>query len=60
MWARITGFIVLFVFRDLITGLGHDGAYWFIAGVNAVGFVIAFVCIPETKGKSLDQINSEF
>jgi sugar porter (SP) family MFS transporter len=35
-------------------GLGHT--MWVFAGINVVLFVLAFLMIPETKGRSLEQI----
>jgi len=60
VWGRVAGFFMIFIFRDLISTFGNDGAYYFIAGLNAAVALIAYFVIPETKGKSLDEINSQF
>ncbi|WP_275041275.1 sugar porter family MFS transporter [Luteibacter sp. 9133] len=36
--------------------LGVGGAMWVYAGLNALGFLFVFVCLPETKGRSLEEV----
>ena len=39
----------------------HDyGTFWFYAGVNFLGIVFVFFFVPETKGKSLEDLENEF
>lgn len=56
----ISCFIVTKEFNDLTTELGFDGAYLVFAIICAisVGFVACF--LPETKGKSLQEIEDHF
>ena len=37
-------------------GLGPDGTFWVYAAICALGFVFILLKLPETKGKSLEEI----
>lgn len=52
----ILGFILTYFFNDLKEGIGNDFTFWMfgIFCVLAVPFV--FILLPETKGKSLQEI----
>ena len=39
--------------------LGPSGTFWAYAGVCLAGFVFISLRVPETKGKSLEQIEKE-
>jgi MFS family permease len=43
----------------LRTGLGTSGTFWLYAVICAAGFVFIFWKLPETNGKSLEQIERE-
>lgn len=47
-------------FLDLIYLLGDAGCYWLFAGFCLLGFFYIFFFVPETKGKTLDEIQREF
>lgn len=49
-------FIVTKTFNDLIEAIGNDGAFWFFGVVCVVGLVFVIMCVPETQGKSLEEI----
>jgi hypothetical protein len=40
-------------------GLGPYVTFWFFAGVSATGLCFVFLLVPETKGKSLENIVME-
>ncbi len=40
-------------------GLGPDGTFWLYAAICVLGFVFIFFKLPETKNKSLEQIERE-
>lgn len=54
------GFVVTLTFSYLIEWLGDYGAYWLFAGFCAFGIIGTAKILPETKGKSLREIQNEF
>jgi sugar porter (SP) family MFS transporter len=36
--------------------LGVGGAMWVYGGLNALGFIFVLVCLPETKGRTLEEV----
>jgi len=55
----IACFLLTFTFPLLNSALGPAGAFWLYAGICLVGFLFVFLRVPETKGKSLEQIERE-
>jgi SP family galactose:H+ symporter-like MFS transporter len=49
-------FIVSLTFLTLVDAIGRDGAFFFYAAVCVVTFVFCRLIVPETKGKTLEQI----
>jgi len=43
----------------LKTGLGSAGTFWLYGGICVAGFIFIFFKLPETKGKTLEQIERE-
>lgn len=41
-------------------GLGTDGAFWFYAVMGVAGWVWLYRCMPETKGRSLEEVELLF
>ena len=54
------GFVVTLTFSYLIEWLGDYGAYWLFAGFCVLGILGTAKFLPETKGKTLREIQSEF
>jgi len=55
-----TGCMTLtYSFPFLNEGLGTANTYWLYAAVCAIGFIVIKKKLPETKGKSLEQIEKE-
>ena len=52
-------FVLTFTFPMLKGELGMAKTFWLYAGICAVGFIFIFLRVPETKGKSLEQIERE-
>ena len=46
-------------FPYLKGGLGAHGAFWLYGVICVIGFVVIFLKLPETKGKSLEDIERE-
>ena len=57
LWIACT--VLTFTFPYLQNGLGAHGAFWLYGAICVVGFVVIFRRLPETKGKSLEQIERE-
>lgn len=52
--------IISFTFLKLVNGIGIAPTFWLYAGVCVVGLVWGYYYIPETKGKSLEQIEEHW
>ncbi len=58
LWAGC--FIVTYTFPLINNTLGASGTFWVFAIACAVGFVFVKKYLPETKGKTLEEIENEF
>jgi len=52
-------FLLTYMFPMLNAKLGSAGTFWLYAGICLAGFVFIYFKLPETKGKSLEQIERE-
>ena len=52
-------FILTYSFPQLNAALGAAGTFWLYAAVCVAGFVFICLRLPETKGKSLEQIEHD-
>jgi MFS family permease len=48
--------LVAYTFLSLVEALGSTGAFWIYAGLSAINFVFMWRVLPETKGRSLEEI----
>ncbi len=55
----IACFILTYTFPLLNKSLGAAGTFWVYAGICLVGFLFLLRKLPETKGKSLEEIEKE-
>jgi MFS family permease len=55
----IACFILTFSFPILNERLGPAGAFWLYAGICAVGLALLCIKLPETKGKTLEELEHE-
>ena len=55
----IACFILTYTFPILNAKLRSFGTFWLYAGICVGGFIYIFFALPETKGKSLEQIERE-
>jgi len=52
-------FILTYTFPMLNAKLGAAGTFWLYAGICVLGFIFIWFRLPETKNKSLEQIERE-
>jgi sugar porter (SP) family MFS transporter len=55
----IACFVLTYTFPVLNRTLGPALTFWVYSGICAAGFVFIYFCIPETKCKTLEQIEQE-
>jgi sugar porter (SP) family MFS transporter len=55
----IACFILTYTFPLLNGALGPAGTFWLYAAICALGFVFIFFRLPETKGKTLEDLERE-
>ena len=44
----------------MCTVAGGPATFWLYGGVCLIGAVFTFFCVPETKGKSIEEIQKMF
>jgi SP family sugar porter-like MFS transporter len=52
-------FILTYTFPLLNKGLGSAGTFWLYGGICLLGSIFIKTMLPETKGKSLEEIEKE-
>ena len=57
LWVGCTALTLTFPY--LKSSLGAHGAFWLYGTICVVGFVVVYFKLPETKGKSLEDIERE-
>jgi sugar porter (SP) family MFS transporter len=55
----IACFLLTYTFPMLNAKLGSAGTFWLYAAICVAGFIFVFFKLPETKGKTLEQIEKE-
>ncbi|XP_056408745.1 solute carrier family 2, facilitated glucose transporter member 8 isoform X1 [Hyla sarda] len=53
-------FLVTKIFHDLLDLLTSYGTFWLFAAFCGLNVLFTVLCVPETKGKTLEQIQSYF
>jgi SP family arabinose:H+ symporter-like MFS transporter len=48
--------LITFTFLSLVEAVGSTGAFWVYAVLSVVNFVFIWRVLPETKGRSLEEI----
>jgi sugar porter (SP) family MFS transporter len=56
----IACFVLTFTFPALNAALGPAGTFWLYSGICIIGFLFVLWRVPETKGKTLEQIEREY
>lgn len=54
----IFGFLVIILFPICVTHIGPAATFWMFSGIALLAFLFIFI-VPETKGKTLDEIQIE-
>jgi MFS transporter, SP family, galactose:H+ symporter len=52
--------IVALTFLTLIQFLGKSGTFWVYAAVGILAWIFAYFLVPETKGRTLEEIESHW
>ncbi|CAH2266489.1 jg23623 [Pararge aegeria aegeria] len=52
----LVGFALTSSFAAMVENLGGDVTFWIFGGSCIVSFLFTFFCVPETKGKTLKEI----
>ena len=55
----VASFILTFTFPILNSELGSSGTFWLYSGICVIGYIFIQKNLPETKGKSLEEIEIE-
>ena len=50
---------VALVFPILVSAIGQGNSFWVFAVLTNLAIVFVYFLVPETKGRSLDQIQQE-
>jgi MFS family permease len=52
----VANLLVSVTFLSLVNGIGQSGTFWLYAAMGMLAFVFCQRMVPETKGKSLEEI----
>nr|XP_036216339.1 facilitated trehalose transporter Tret1-2 homolog isoform X1 [Bactrocera oleae] len=55
----VLAFVVTKTFVNLTDSLGKGETFWLFSGITIVGVFFVYFIVPETKGKSLNEIQAE-
>ncbi|XP_043516632.1 facilitated trehalose transporter Tret1-like isoform X1 [Frieseomelitta varia] len=53
-------FVVTKTYEDIVSVIGPYGTFWMFGTIVVVGFVFVIICVPETRGRSLEEIEKRF
>jgi SP family galactose:H+ symporter-like MFS transporter len=54
-----SNFIVALIFPVLLATFGGAGSFWLFAAIGIVAWIFVYFMVPETKGRSLEEIESD-
>lgn len=53
-------FVLTISFKPINVALGASGTFWLYGAICLVGFVVMYFKVPETKGRTLEEIEQQF
>nr|XP_012151512.1 PREDICTED: facilitated trehalose transporter Tret1-like isoform X1 [Megachile rotundata] len=53
-------FVVTKTYEDMVWLMGAHGAFWLFGTIVLIGFIFVIACVPETRGRSLEEIEKRF
>ncbi|XP_037084516.1 facilitated trehalose transporter Tret1-like isoform X2 [Pollicipes pollicipes] len=53
-------FVMMYSFPLAVSSLGMYGVFWFFTAMHVFMFIFATFCVPDTKGKSIEEIQCMF
>ncbi len=56
----VASFVLTFTFPILNSALGPGGTFFLYAAICALGFLFVYFVVPETKGKTLEELELQF
>ena len=56
----LSAFLIMKFFPQMKEGLKAQGVFWFYAGFSLLSFLFTLFFVPETKGKTLEEIEEHF
>jgi Sugar (and other) transporter len=54
--SQFSAFVITKTFTNLKALLGDGETFWLFSGLSVLGTIFVFFVVPETKGKSLNEI----
>ncbi|CAL8072111.1 unnamed protein product [Orchesella dallaii] len=55
-----SAFVVTKIYQTLVAAVGIHWSFWIFSSVSLLGTVIVYLYVPETKGKTLEEIQQVF
>jgi MFS transporter, SP family, galactose:H+ symporter len=52
--------LVALTFLSLLRSVGRPGTFWLYALIGVIGWIFVYKLVPETKGKTLEQIEAQW
>nr|XP_033341234.1 facilitated trehalose transporter Tret1-like isoform X1 [Megalopta genalis] len=53
-------FVVTKAYLEMVRQMGAYGTFWLFGTIVLIGFVFVIFCVPETRGRSLEEIEKRF
>ena len=60
LYHGVTQFVMTYLFPIAVSGLGMSILFWFFAAMHVLMFAFAKLCLPDTKGRSIEEIQQMF